>query len=330
MLQLVFEREDLQRVRVAGAADPMWELVLGLQMSQYRSVPAPYVPWRRELGRRLGGLRRGSDSVSLLRYLVAPTGDFPDFLTPPEFVADIDAGCAAIASTSRGRLAADVAAVFPARSAPTWVRSLAGGDRDQVGAMVRATRVGHDLFVAPHWNEIQQVVAVDRANRARELAAHGVGTLLRNLPGILGWDGRVLQTLYPEKRTVHLAGRGLILLPSYFCWGNPITWIDPELPPVLVYQARGRNVPSLPDLSVSDRLVSLVGRTRAECLRALTVARTTSELAHQLGTSIGTASKQATVLRDGGLITSRRRGTAVLHTITSLGIALMTGDLPNN
>jgi DNA-binding transcriptional ArsR family regulator len=324
---MVFERQDLQRVRLASGVDPMWELVLSFQKAQTRGVPAPFVTWRQALKNRLNGAVAGSRALALLSGLVPPLGDFPDFLTPPELVTDIDAGCEALVRTSPARLTMDLAAVFSHRTPSTWVQSLAGGDREQIREVVQAVRRGHNLLVAPHWTDVQEVAAFDRSKRMQVLATHGVGALLRSLPGILSWDGRVLRTRYPEDRTVHLAGRGLILVPSYFCWGNPITWIDPELPPVLVYQALGGGVQPRADVLVPERLVSLLGRTRAECLRVLLVPHSTSELAQQLDTSIGTASKQARVLRDAGLITSKRQGSAVMHATTSLGVALLVGDL---
>ena len=259
----------------------MWELVLGLQKAQIRGVPAPLVGWRQEFDRRLAGADRGVDAVSLLRCLVAPRGNFPDFLTPPGPVVDVEAGCEAMMCTSRARLGTDLADVFARRVAPPWVRSLASGDREMMSEAVRAARAGHQLLVAPHWAEVCNVVRADRLARAKQLAAHGVGALLANLPGALSWDGRVLRTGYPVDRTVFLGGRGLVLVPSYFCWGNPVTWIDSELPPVLVYQAFGHQSRSAPrsEATISDRLVTLLGRTRAECLRVLLVPRTTTGLA---------------------------------------------------
>ena len=324
-LRMVFDRQDLQRVRLATDADPMWELVLGVVNIRARRLPAPLMPWRREASARLGGSDRGSQAVSLLHRLVTPEGNFPDFLTPPGLVRDIDAGCEAVACTSGPRLTLDLGAVFAGRAVPLWVRTLAGGDRERVGEVVRAVRAGHDLLVAPHWAAVRDVVVADRRRRARQALTEGIGALLNSLPGVLGWDGQVLHTRYPEERTVHLGGRGLILLPSYFCWGNPVTWIDPELPPVLVYEAAGPRERNL-DGSIPERLVSLMGRTRAECLRLLLTPHTTTELAEHVGTSIGTASKQAAVLRDTGLITSERQGMAVLHSITPLGVALLVGD----
>ena len=306
----------------------MWELVLSLQKAQNRYVPTPFVGWRQAVGRGLVTTDGSPGPVWPLAGLVAARGDFPDFLTPPGLVTDFDAGCELVAATARGRLAADLEATFRRRPAHQWVRTLAAGDREQFGEMLRAVRTGHDLLVAPYWAEVREAVAADRARRARDLADRGVGALLRNLPGVLGWDGQVLRLGYPEDRTVYLAGRGLVLLPCYFCWADPVTWLDPELPPVLVYQARDPSIPDRTAATVPAGVATLLGGTRAECLRLLLRPRSTSELAEHLGTSPGTASKQTTVLRNAGLITSSRHGTSVRHLVTPLGVALLTGRTP--
>ncbi|MEV7098020.1 winged helix-turn-helix domain-containing protein [Amycolatopsis sp. NPDC051045] len=323
-LRMVFDRQDLQRVRLATAADPMWELALGVHKTRLSRLPASLAGWRQECDRRLAGASRGIDAVALVRDLVPGRGAFPDFLTPPGPVTEVGAGCEAVLCTPRSRVRADLATVFADRPVPGWVRSLAQDDQAMRRELVRALRDADDLLIAPYWARIRELVATDHAARAQELATHGVHALLANLPGVLGWDGRVLRTSYPVNRVVHLRGRGLSLQGSYFCQGSPVTWLDPELPPVLVFQALGHAAG--PDVLVSEHLVALLGRTRAECLRALLAPHTTTELAAHLGTSIGTASKQATVLRETGLVTSERRGTVVLHSTTSLGLALLVGE----
>jgi DNA-binding transcriptional ArsR family regulator len=325
-LSMVFDREDLQRVRVAVRPDPMWEVVSALHKTWVPEPPTPLVGWRQDVDRRVGGARRGREAVALLRCLVPRQGSIPDFLTPPGPVTELDTGCEAIRGTPPPLLAADLAAVFAHRTPPPLARSLARGESEALGRVVRAVRDAYDLLVGPFWTRVCDVVSADRARRTRQLAEHGVGAVLASLPGVLGWDGHVLRTRYPVDRTVRLAGRGLVLVPSYFCWHNPITWIDAELPPVLVHQAHTGRVDTGADEVLLPRgLTSLLGRTRAECLRVLLVPSTTTELATRLGTSVGTASRQAAILRETGLVASNRRGTSVLHTTTALGTALLVG-----
>lgn len=329
-LKLVFEREDLQRVRLAADPDPMWEVVLGLQAVREHNAPTRFFPWRHEVNRHLATSQAYRASVGMMIQLVHPTGDFPDFLTPPGHITSLDEGCEALMGTPTRQLSGDLTPMFAADTAPTWVRLLATGDRRQVIELVRAVRHTFDLMVGPRWDIIQTTTTADYLRRVHDLTTSGLGAMLSAIPGVLAWDGRVLHTRYPLDRTVRLAGRGLTLVPSYFNWANPITWIDPELPPILVYAADDTaNTNRVDNALLTPRsLAALLGNTRAECLRLLLQSHTTSGLAQHLGTSIGTASKQATVLREAGLITTSRSGGAVQHTLTPLGRALLAGHLP--
>ncbi|WP_319058002.1 helix-turn-helix domain-containing protein [Streptomyces europaeiscabiei] len=55
--------------------------------------------------------------------------------------------------------------------------------------------------------------------------------------------------------------------------------------------------------------------------------RTTSELAARVGLSPPTVSHHVAVLRESGLLTSRRIGGTVLHTVTGLGADLLGGGV---
>jgi DNA-binding transcriptional ArsR family regulator len=87
----------------------------------------------------------------------------------------------------------------------------------------------------------------------------------------------------PLDADVELAGRGLQLTPSL--WTRPAFtayWTQPT--------------------------IVVLGTTRARVLRALADEHTTSGLARVLGISLASASTHAAVLRDAGLVTSRRHG----------------------
>lgn len=323
-LRLVFDRDDLLRVRLADGPDPLWELVLGLMCARDRTprMPAHLARWRRQAGAQVRRDAHSREWLSMLFTLVPVAGNFPDFLTPAYDEGGIDAGCEALAGTRRSLLASDLARMFGDDAPPSWVRELAAGDRRELSAVTGAVRSGYEALLAPQWHEISGATAADRASRGRLLAREGVGGLLAGIPGVISWDGQVLEIGYGRRtHTVHLAGRGLTLLPSFFCMERPITLIDPDLPPVLVYPAAGTPLTGV--LEVSPRLIALLGRTRAECLSALTSTRTTSELAAAVGTSIASASKHATVLRESGLVTSVRHRGAVRHHLTQLGMALL-------
>jgi DNA-binding transcriptional ArsR family regulator len=137
---------------------------------------------------------------------------------------------------------------------------------------------------------------------------------------VIDWNGSILKLACPTTRTIWLAGRGLTLTPTLCCQGT-VTLIDPERTPVLVYPAAGSEQNELPGSAA--RLVALLGSTRADCLRALRTMHNTSQLAERLGTPVGTASKQAAVLREAGLVSSLRDGGTVWHKLTPLGADLL-------
>jgi DNA-binding transcriptional ArsR family regulator len=66
-----------------------------------------------------------------------------------------------------------------------------------------------------------------------------------------------------------------------------------------------------------------VGRNRAAVLASIADGCTTTELAGRAGISVAAASQHASVLRDAGLIVTRRQGGAVLHLLTPLGAELL-------
>jgi DNA-binding transcriptional ArsR family regulator len=183
-------------------------------------------------------------------------------------------------------------------------------------------RTYHRAFIAPLWNRVRAATAADLALRTRRLMDGGTRTLLDSLRPMAVWEPPVLTVDYPVERDLHLQGRGLLLVPSYFCWRRPITLADDQMRPTLIYPV---DKSPLPPARSSTSLARLLGPTRAALLyeaAALTCA-TTSELAGAAGVSVPSASQQLAVLRDGGLVSSRRDGKRALHTATPLGHRLL-------
>lgn len=219
--------------------------------------------------------------------------------------------------------------VFARRPAPPWVRELAEGDRRALADLAAALHDAYELLVRPQWPHVREDVVAERARRQRMLASGGVGEALTSLPGVVGWDGEVLRVRYAVDKTLHLSGRGITFVPSHFCWPNPISFIDPELPPTLVYPAESSATPATGQTVEVDprRLESLLGPNRAACLLTLRRQYSTSGLAERVGISVGSASKQTATLRESGLVVSERQGNTVLHRISALGEAVVAGRL---
>jgi hypothetical protein len=86
------------------------------------------------------------------------------------------------------------------------------------------------------------------------------------------WRAPVLEAAYPIDQDLHLDGRGLVLLPSFFCWRTPITVKDPRMTPVLVYPVEWHLGWDNPARVRS--LANLLGRTRRPCSPPSPTART--------------------------------------------------------
>lgn len=325
MLRVHFTPEDLARVRVASAPDPLWEITCSLHRLQTSRGRWAYADWYRETRATLAGTALG-DAVRRLLVPVLPRARYlPDFLTPLEAADGLERGFAAIVDTPPKRVAHEVRMLGRLSGAPSWAPRLV--ERTTREELVKVLRAYHDAVVAPHHDRICASVAGERALLARENLDTGIDGLLAGLSSAIRWQPPVLHVDYVVDRDLHLGGRGLRLVPSYFCWQSPVSLADDALQPVLIYPVHGTRLPDPacpPDVS----LAALLGRTRAAALRALVLGATTSELARCLGVSPATVTHHTTVLRDAGLIISSRRHNTVLHTLTPLGAAMLRQKSP--
>ncbi|MGW7412810.1 ArsR/SmtB family transcription factor [Streptomyces sp. NPDC054863] len=308
MLRIHFTGEDLARVRLAARPDALWETTLSFHRLRDRRGGRVYGDWRAQARARLG---RGG-SRQLLASVVPARGYFPDFLTPAEGVQGWEDGLAALRATPDNRVAGELALL-----------NRRFEESPRLGALVDALGDYHRAAVAPYWPHVQARVEADRAARGRAFLDGGADALLASLPPVMRWRSPVLEAVYPVDREVHLAGRGLRLQPSFFCQGAPVMLYDPGLPPVLVYPVE-HATPRTPT-GGGPYLGRLVGHTRSAVLRAIDHGCTTSELARRAGVSLASASQHACVLREAGLVVTLRHGSAVLHSLTPLGAALLRG-----
>ena len=320
MLRIHFAPEDFARIRLTRTPDPLWEIVGSLHRFQTTRGRWAYADWYRSAREALVG--RGLDAAvrRLLIPVVPRARYFPDFLTPLESSEGLARGLEAIRGAPPTRVAQEVRRLDEVNGAPGWAERLP--ERHTREEFVKLLGAYHDAVIAPHHDRICARLAGEHALRARQTLDAGIDGLLAGLTPAVRWDPPVLRIDYVEDRDVHLRGRGLRLIPSYFCWQMPIALADDSLPPVLVYPLHRSRSPvseGPPDTS----LVALLGKTRAAALRALALGATTSELARSLGVSPATVTHHTSVLRDAGLTTSRRYRNTVLHTLTPLGAALL-------
>ena len=124
--------------------------------------------------------------------------------------------------------------------------------------------------------------------------------------------------------TVDCAGTGLMLVPSVMMEHNGCAVITEEpATPTIIYPAHGVTEGwQVAGSSHDTAIAKLVGNGRSRLLFAARQPLTTSEAAAQCNLSPATASHHLAVLRDAGLIDSRRDGQRVLHTLPPIGEAL--------
>jgi DNA-binding transcriptional ArsR family regulator len=329
VLRIYFTADDVARTRVASHSDPLWEVLLS--DLRLRS-PARLLELRAWFHRirtdpaKAARMRPGAQMLSIL----APWGPYiPDFLTPDEAKHGLDAGLEAVLSTPRRRLRHELGRLAEHAPLPDWIRPMAEGDPTALTRLAEGLRAYHNVVIAPHGDLIKTSVDADRARRAHSLLDNGTEGLFGSMRHLARWCSPVLEVDYPVDQELHLRGRGLRLVPSFFCDRFPVSLADPDLAPVLLYPI-DQDCRWTQAISAGEQrpLDSLMGPTRAAALRALDVdlGTSTTQLARRLGTSPASASRHATVLRNAGLITTHRDGTAVLHMPTPLGVALLEHD----
>jgi len=326
MLHLEFSSADLTRVRVADTPHPLWELALAINSLQAPDLPPRYWSWRTAIRR---GRRQDHGHGRLLAAaatLVPASGNFPDFLTPPLGDHDVARHLDTILSVPRSQLRADLSRTFHSRSAvPRWAQNLYRHGRS--AGIVNVLRNAYPLLVEPVNALAMQHIAAGRARYARLLLDGGTDHLLANLHPSIRWGNQVLEGDYPVERTIDLAGRGVVITPAYFCWGAPVTFIDADLPPVLVVPIEADDTVADPAASATshaeDHLGRLVGATRARLLAELSIARSTSDLAARLKVTQAAVSQHTKVLREAKLIITARFGKSVRHSLSPLGCELL-------
>lgn len=157
------------------------------------------------------------------------------------------------------------------------------------------------------WRELARLTALRQW--------HGPAAVLGGLTPGIRWRGEVLEMDHWRDEEIRPAGRGLMVIPGVF-WRGPGLRVA-DLPcPALVYPI----ATGVPDI---DPLARLLGPTRAKVLLAIVTGPSTSGLARLTGISAASASEHAAVLRDSGLVATGRRGRAVRHRLTPLGLALL-------
>jgi len=248
---------------------------------------------------------------------------------PPASMAQtIEDDLSALRSTPLAQARKEIADCLSRRPAtdPRVLKVL--NDRDVAVIMADAMEAAWHELVAPDWPTLRAVLERDVVYRGGLLSKGGWHAAFAGLHERLRWHGGALELSRFADDTHHLDGAGMLLVPAVFVWPNIGAYTDPPWPRALVYPARGTAAlwepgPATPP----DALASLLGRSRARLLVALSDPASTSQLATSLGMATGAVGDHLAVLRNAGLVTRGRSGRSVLYQRTPLGDAL-TGGAP--
>lgn len=328
MARIHFSLPDLARVRLATRPFPQLEALFAVQRLQDAEGAVLFDGWRRQVRRPTGAgppaLRRLFDLVPRPRA-TAQLGTVPSFLVPLVREHEAEQWLDLVRSTPPRTVRTDLAeyARTQNRPLPGWLRDLADRGRDEGGGLADALRSFLRTAIEPIWPQVVASVEAERAVAAQHLLDGGLDRLFDRLPGVLRWQPPMLFTWCPVDQDIPLAGRGLLIVPSYFCWRWPVVAqdLDSSDPVVLVYPARHRPL-ALPGDGPATRpggpLAAALGSTRAAVLELVADAATTGGLARRLGISPATVSWHVAALREAGLITTQRNRYAI-HRLTERG-----------
>ncbi|WP_409059739.1 DUF5937 family protein [Streptomyces sp. SYP-A7185] len=324
--RLHFGPDDLLRCRFA--VSPLWETQEAVRTLKRPDRHGYHPQWLR----RIRGASAGLDLAAL--WLLMPArGYCPDFIGPPPigpaatFEEEIAAVRAADPGAAREELVRALAST-PGAADSALGRTLLADPARAVRDLADAMEAAWHALVEPDWPRLRALLEADVAFHSRRLAEIGLGALVAELDPRFTWESETLTVERSAGHVRHLAGQGLVLMPSVFAWPDVVGGHDPPWQPTLVYPARGlAGLWAEPSDRTSEALVRLLGRGRATVLAALTDPATTSALAHRLGLAPSSVSAHLGALRDAGLLVSRRYGHQVLYARTPLGIALAGGGI---
>lgn len=299
MRRIHFTGGDLARLRLRPTLGPVAETVFAFGPLG-RAAGGPHARWRGTVAEQL------RERPGLARLFTGPKGRPRE---PEDLLCLVDQSAGVDDSVLR-------ALGLSQRAATTSVLEL------------------WQVAIAPYWHRVLAHLDDECDARGRIAMTGGVERLLATLHPKVTWQPPVLEIPGGPDADVHLDGRGLLLCPSLFLTTRPAVLIGSERESGLPALAFAAPVDPAHAAALWDEpgdsgqaLAALVGQTRAAVLRALTATRTTSQLAAQLGISLAGASQHTAVLRQTGLITTRRLRNTVLHTVTPLGMALLGGTL---
>ncbi|MDQ3789157.1 MAG: DUF5937 family protein, partial [Actinomycetota bacterium] len=282
MLRFVVGRDDLLNSRFA--LSPVTELENVLRkLSGRKRTPLPSA-WSARLTPAFQRLRRETALDALLALQSERYGAAFVVQPPTSMAQTIEDDLAALRATPLAQARKEIADCLARRptSDPRVLAVLE--DRNVSPILADALEAAWHELIAPDWPALRAVLERDVVYRAGLLSTGGWQAAFAGLHKRLAWRDGALELSRFVDATYHLDGAGLLLVPAVFVWPNIGAYTDPPWPTALVYPARGTAAlwepgPATP----ADALASLLGRSRARLLVALSDPASTTQLATSLG-----------------------------------------------
>lgn len=322
MITIRLNAGDIGRIRFA--LSPVWEAVTSVRALSNNTARSVHGPWLQKVRPTIEG-----DDLTLLRALIPSYGYIPDFITPapPRRSTSLESGLAAIAATPHDLVGGELAKLHAENPDP-MLPELIARPAKALDLITKALETYWRRAIEPDWRRMRSLLQEDLAFRLDELASGGIERLFRNLHPSIKYAGDRIEIDRPfccdgEPMT----GQGLLLVPCVFTWPAGLAVTGAPHVPTITYPPRGlgRLWEDRQDTTDSP-LADLVGRTRAAIVSHLDLPMSTTHLAHQLGVTAPTLSVHLSILRNAGVVTSRRDGRTVLYYRTSLGHQLLTAS----
>lgn len=269
-----------------------------------------------------------TEALRLMTVICGADGYMPDFLTAtPSGDMTPEAELDRLRRVPDERLRFDLEKMVlrSTGSRRQEIRDLIADPTRAREAIVAAWQGAWESLLAPVWPQMLRLVRADIAVRARRNSDTGLAEMAGTLHSTVTWADEIVRVqMRLHEEVVDCGGTGLVLVPSIMMAARGCAVLT-ERPaqPTIFYPAHGVSATwHQAGTDALDALTALLGAARARLVLELQQPLSTSECAELTDLAVSTASHHLTVLRDAGLVDSRRTGVRVLHTRTPLGEAL--------
>ncbi len=314
---------DLGNIRFA--ISPMSQLIGALQVLGGRGIPVGLEDWHADHLVRYRARCSTDPVLPALTELLTTTRYVPDCLSiPPRATTTaIETELQTLRGIPAPQVRANLelsAAERPGTTSPSLDELLSRPDLSSLLAHTLSEAWRH--LLAADWPAIKAILERDIQHRANVLVTRGLAAALGDLdPDVRWYPSGQLARRSSVSHPHQLDGTGLWLVPN--AYGGGWLCLDGHGAFALTYAARGIADLGRTAAPTPQALQELIGRSRAAVLNALEPPATTTQLAAQLGMSLGAVGDHLAVLRRNRLVERSRSGRAVLYHRTALADALV-------